>query len=154
MAQRERQQQGWQANRNGTFLKQELVDRLIRQGYHQWKAPPTLMQEAFFVYRGDGLFQSLYGTPITFDVYLYHPWKHPEGLIITSKYQEVSGSVDEKLPYLVGSLKATGTRAYLLLIGSGARKEAIQWCQAQQDEALTVLTTWHEWIWLFSHAIL
>ena len=146
--------QGWQATFNGHHWEHDLIDRLKRHGYLQWGAPPSLLPEPYFVHQCRDMFQSIYKTPLTLDLYIYHPWKHPEGLIIEGKYQENSGSVDEKFPYVIENLRQTGKRCILMLLGGGARKEAVQWCLEQQDDKLGVMTSWDEWTRLLNNGLL
>jgi len=80
------------------------------------------------------------------DFFIWHPWKHPYGLIIEIKYQEIPGSVDEKFPYAIANLKAAGIPSILLVFGDGARREAKAWCMRQQDANLRVFTRMDDWI--------
>jgi hypothetical protein len=142
------QQQGQQANSNGKNFESDIAHRLRTAGYVS--APKVIASPTspYFVPQCGTLFHTIYHTKLVTDFYVWHPHKHPQGLIIEAKYQAVGGSVDEKFPYLVFSLKATQTPAMLLLIGSGARREAVAWCEAQQTEHFMVLTTWEAFIGL------
>jgi len=104
-------------------------------------------QPPFFLRQYRGRFQSLYGLPLLVDFAIWHPQKYPQGFLIQVKYQETSGSVDEKFPFLVLSLLQTGIPTLLLLLGDGAKREAIAWCLAQQTPGgLTVMTQWETFI--------
>lgn len=142
----DKQAQGRLANTHGQFWRNDLAYRLTQHGYEEWDAPPTLpFQQPFFVRDCATLFTTIYGLPMAVDCFLWHPHRYPKGLVIATKYQETSGSVDEKFPFIVANLKALGIPTVLLLIGGGARPEAIQWCRTQQDEFLRVFSTWEEW---------
>src|SRR5262245_38843465 len=49
--------------------------------------------------------ENIYGYQSEFDFVLYHPTKHPDGLIIEVKWQQTRGTTDEKLPYLVTNIQ-------------------------------------------------
>jgi len=74
------------------------------------------------------MFRNPYNEAMTLDFYLYHPLKAVEGLILECKFQDGSGSTDEKLHFTVAALKATGKRTILLLMGGGFRPCAVQYC--------------------------
>jgi hypothetical protein len=64
-------------------------------------------------------------------------------VLVEMKWQATPGSVDEKYPFAVLTLKRVaverGLRAVLVLAGGGARNVAVRWCREQQDENLLVL---------------
>ena len=59
-----------------TYLEQPIYSRKVRIG------------------------KSIYGTDLLCDFIVYHPQKHPNCLVIEARWQESSGTVDEKYPYL------------------------------------------------------
>lgn len=140
--------QGWQANKNSANAKELIVATLRQSGYTEvpeltlWDRERALFQYREPVYARDyrGDLQTIYQTPLLVDFLLLHPRTHPHGLVIKVKHQSVSGSVDEKLPYLVASLKQTLLPSLFILIGRGPKKEAIAWLRDQQDDLLTVMT--------------
>lgn len=140
------QQQGFQANRNGATVEADIRQRLIAHGY----TPMTTRQAPtwptpYFIAQYRGAFLSLYLTPLRLDFFLVHPQKHPNGLILESKYQETGGSADEKLVYTVLSLKQAGIPTILLIQGAGYRTQAVQWCRRQADALFRVMD-WNEFI--------
>lgn len=135
------QQQGTQANSNGRHCEDVIMAMLMSKGYASRKDAPTEYKDPFFVYQCRGVVNGLYGKPLKVDFYVWHPSKHPRGLIIESKYQETPGSVDEKFPYTVGSLKQSGIPAVLLIVGPGPKPEAVAWCQSQQTDGFSVFTS-------------
>jgi hypothetical protein len=141
------QQQGQQANSNGKNLESDIAHRLLSAGYVQAKRVLKQGMTPYFIRQCRSLFHNMYGSKMIVDFYLWHPEKHPDGLIIEAKYQEKKGSVDNKFPYLVQSLKKTNTPSMILLIGTGAREEAIRWCEAQQHDTFTVITTWEAFVY-------
>jgi hypothetical protein len=150
----DKQQQGRQATHNGSFAEKDLFQRLHAQGYKQWREPPTLFPEPYFVHQHQGKFQSIYGTPLVVDFFIWNQWKHPYGLIIEIKYQEISGSVDEKFPYTIANLQEARIPSILLVFGDGARTEAKHWCLQQQNSLLTVFTRMDDWIKALNRGLL
>ena len=55
------------------------------------------------------------------------------GLVIESKWQDRSGSVDEKFPYLVGTIKVGTYPTIVIAGGHGCKPAAFQWLRAQCD---------------------
>lgn len=132
------QNQGRQANSNGRAFEEMIAQRLRSSGYQQIQNCPKSFQSPFFVPQMRGRFVSIYGTDMRVDFFVWHPSKYPNGLVIECKYQETSGSADEKFPYTIANLRKTGIPAILLVMGSGPKRCAIEWCMQQQDDQLTV----------------
>lgn len=80
---------------------------------------------------------SIYGVPWFLDFVIWHPERFPNGLIAEIKQQSVAGSVDEKYPFVVLSLKAISEQidgpTVLFVSGGAARQCAAEWCLNQQD---------------------
>lgn len=143
---RDSQQQGRKANSNGRYFEQLLCQSLRSRGYAEYRAVPAVPRFAFFIYQFKGRFVSIYGLPMTVDLYLWHPTKYPQGLIIECKYQETAGTADEKFPYTVFSLQQAGIPAILLVIGQGAKRKAVRWCLSQQSELLKVFDSFEAFL--------
>jgi hypothetical protein len=80
------------------------------------------------------LCESIYGHVIKCDFILYHPKLWTECLVIESKWQQVSGSVDEKYPYTVINLKEQSpVQSIIVVDGNGQKKGAIAWLRRQVD---------------------
>ena len=78
--------------------------------------------------------ESVYGTKLISDFMLYHPEKHPNRLIIECKWQQSSGSVDEKYPYNVLNIQHMYlSPAIILLDGEGYKSGAADWLRGQVD---------------------
>lgn len=151
MRHRDSNPQGWNANNNGRNWELDIKDRLRRHGYEEWNEPPTLLRDKpFFVHQHKSLFLNPYLEPMTLDFYIYHPWKYVEGLILECKFQDESGSTDEKLHFAVAGLKGTGLRTILLLMGNGFRSSAVRYCQRHQNDLFMVLTRWDELVRMFN----
>jgi hypothetical protein len=78
--------------------------------------------------------ESIYGTQIFSDFMIYHPQKWPEKLIIECKWQQASGSVDEKYPYNVLNIREKyPSPCVILLDGEGYKTGAAEWLRRQVD---------------------
>lgn len=74
-----------------------------------------------------------YGATSATDVYLQDADEFKEGLHIECKWQQVSGSVDEKYALTVYSLKGFKRKSILILDGGGARPVVVRWIKSKQD---------------------
>lgn len=75
---------------------------------------------------------SIFGHPLKTDFYLPN-----DQIIIESKWQNVAGSADEKLPYLVMNIRERYPHPTVLVYGGqGWRTGAITWVKAQVDSKL------------------
>ena len=92
-----------------------------------------------FIWRQQTL-KSIYGIPwrIDFTVWDENLWSR--GLFIEAKSRSTSGSVDEKLPFVIASLKNNPCPSGLLLEGEGFRDAAKQWALEQQTDQFRVWT--------------
>lgn len=74
--------------------------------------------------------RNIYGSPWKADIFAYCPERFPNGLIVESKRQTVSGSVDEKLPFVVLSMnQADQYNCLLSILGGGMRPIATDWAK-------------------------
>jgi hypothetical protein len=112
------QTQGERANSNGRSAEDVIAAILMQRRY--------IPQRQYAI--GLGIFE----TPIFTDFYLNDVPSFPQGLAIESKWQEVAGSVDEKLPYLVQNiLECFPCPAIVIIHGGGFRPGAEQWLRRQ-----------------------
>jgi hypothetical protein len=75
---------------------------------------------------------SIYGLPLLTDFWVRGAAGFPEGLAIEVKWQQSTGSVDEKFPYLVLNLKECyPCPAIVVADGGGQRPGALQWLRFQ-----------------------
>jgi hypothetical protein len=159
MARHDKMTQGGQANDNGSAYELVIAGTLQRRKYtplQRSKSRSKVAQADFdaLVERlhatGQPYYRtqfksghrSLYGLEQTADFWLWHPAKFPHGAIIEVKYQSENGSVDEKYPFTVQSLRLAGLPVFLVLGGGGAKPEAIDWCVGQEGDGLTVFRDW------------
>lgn len=81
--------------------------------------------------------KGIYGTPIRCDFILYNSEKHPNGLVIESKWQQGKGSVDEKFPYLEQNIKKKYKyNTIIILDGNGYKPGANKWLRSQINNNL------------------
>lgn len=128
-------QGGSQANYTGTVLEQYILSRLTERGYTlvpQRRFIPARYLEQPIYSRRFHIGSSIYNTPQYCDFILYHPKKWPNNLVIESKWQQTSGSVDEKYPYLVLNIQMKyQCPTILILDGGGYKKGAEKWVRSQ-----------------------
>lgn len=74
----------------------------------------------------------IYGTKISVDFYIIGSESIPNGLIIECKWQQVNGSVDEKLPYVNLNIQnCYPAPAVVLIDGGGMKPGAVTWLTQQ-----------------------
>lgn len=75
---------------------------------------------------------SIYGLPINADFWVRGAPGFPDGLAIEVKWQQSTGSVDEKFPYLMLNIRECyPCPALVIADGGGQRSGALQWLRAQ-----------------------
>lgn len=113
--------QGRRANRNGKAAEGVIEDTLTRRGY-----PPKTQ---FLIGK------SIFDTDLYADFYLDTVPPFPNGLIIESKWQEVAGSAEEKIVYLVENVRHCYPCPVIIIAdGSGFRPGALRWLRAQSGQ--------------------
>jgi len=76
--------------------------------------------------------QSIYGLPLNTDFWVRGGPGLPTGLAIEVKWQQSTGSVDEKFPYLVHNIKECyPCPALVIADGGGQRPGALHWLRGQ-----------------------
>jgi hypothetical protein len=76
--------------------------------------------------------QSIYGLPLNADFWVCGAPGLPTGLAIEVKWQQSTGSVDEKFPYLVHNIKECyPCPALVIADGGGQRPGALHWLRGQ-----------------------
>jgi len=129
------QQGGKTANKTGKALEEFITHSLKETDYtlvekKNWKTARYLDQPIYT--RQLFICKSIYGTNVYGDFVIFHPQKHPDCLVIEAKWQQVSGSVDEKLPFLVNNIKQKfPIDAIIIIDGGGQKKGAIEWVKTQ-----------------------
>jgi hypothetical protein len=79
--------------------------------------------------------QGIYGTDLRADFLISGLPGFPDGLIIESKWQASTGSVDEKFPYVVSNIRAGKYPCPVIVVldGGGYKDGAEQWLRSQVD---------------------
>lgn len=152
------EQGGKKANRTGNHLEMMIEDSLQRNGYsHTQKKHffQTIEENKLIYTRQINLCDSIYGTKINCDFILYHPEKYPDCLVIESKWQQSSGSVDEKYPFLVLNIKEQfPCPAIIVIDGGGYKPGAEKWLRSQIDDKLLHVFNIREYItWVNNGAL-
>jgi len=95
----------------------------------------TILTERHITYHRQHIIgQGIYGNAIRADFYISQIAQFPAGVAIESKWQDVSGSADEKLPYLVENIaNCYPCPAIIVLDGGGHRDGAVAWVRARID---------------------
>lgn len=146
-------QSGTQPKNKGTPLEQLIVTSLHSRGYTAIPprkfTPARYLEQPIYSSRFH-IGPSIYNTPQYCDFILYHPEKWESNLIIELKWQQSSGSVDEKYPYLVLNIQLKyECPTILLLDGGGYKPGAEKWIRAQAGKGnllhvfnMTEFATW------------
>ncbi|WP_341753294.1 MULTISPECIES: PD-(D/E)XK nuclease superfamily protein [unclassified Candidatus Tisiphia] len=140
------------ANKTGNELEVFINNRLVREGYvfvpkTRFIASQTLAQPIYT--RQFNLGKTIYNTVWQCDFILYHPAKHSNCFVIESKWQQSSGSADEKYPYTTKILNIKSVYDAIIIIdGDGYKKGALQWLKDQVHGnlkgvfSMSEFTTW------------
>lgn len=133
--------QGAQANLTGNRLERFIEHSLVDGGFAKVADKIALTNSMGSFTKPSYASQvnighTIYGTDLICDFLLFHPQKWPEGLVIEAKWQQVSGTVDEKYPYFVMNVWSSEYATVFVLDGGGYRPGAEQWIRAMQRENL------------------
>jgi hypothetical protein len=122
---------GVAANKQGRILERTIVPCLQSYGfivvrYSEWKVDPSKIGDEIVL--ANVPYTTIYGHP-GFTEFLLKSKKHNLEIRIECKWQQSSGSVDEKLPYLyLNCLEAVPEREIVIVVGGGGMKKgAIAW---------------------------
>ncbi|MEC4985189.1 MAG: PD-(D/E)XK nuclease superfamily protein [Oscillatoria sp. PMC 1068.18] len=134
--------QGSRAVTSGNVLENTIESILQTHKYYQvgtnvskkkrqnYLSNASLLQKRYArqVFVGNGI----YDTEIYVDFYIIGVSMVPEGLIIECKWQQSSGSVDEKLPYVNLNIQnCYPAPAIVVIDGGGMKPGAIKWLKSQ-----------------------
>lgn len=85
---------------------------------------------------------SIYGTPRKCDFLAINREIFDDDLIIECRWQQTSGSVDEKYPKLLFDILKTGIPTVVLLDGEGYRPAAKKWLEEQAHPKSALIGVW------------
>lgn len=125
--------QGGRANRHGRNAEDVIA--------------AILAQRANRVDRQVHIGKSIFDSEVYVDFFLRDHPRFAGGLIIESKWQDASGSVDEKLPYLVLNIRYCYPCPTIIVIhGGGFRPGAVRWLRTQIDDTLIAVFRLEEFL--------
>jgi len=87
------------------------------------------------------VYNDIYGTPKKTHIYAYCPVKYKTGLLIEVRWQAISGTVDQKYPFIILSLERAPTKTILILDGKGMREEAVEWAKGRETDKHMVFSS-------------
>jgi hypothetical protein len=91
--------------------------------------------------------RSIFDSEVYADFFIRNHPRFPTGLIVESKWQDASGSVDEKLPYLVMNIRfCYPCPTIIVMHGGGFRPGAVRWLRTQLDDKLIAVFRLEEFL--------
>lgn len=136
------------ANHTGNRLERFVKDALVEYGYTEFWDHKAQAFENRKAIGGKQYMQQLpvgttiYETVRKADFFVVNKAKFPDDLIIECKWQQSSGSVDEKYPFLLFNIIKTGVPTVILLDGDGYKPSAKKWLQDQMDLKRALIHVW------------
>lgn len=137
--------------KTGRSFEKNIEAQLLNLGYKKVKATEflkysKLTDEKYFASQFN-LGKNIYDTSQIVDFIISRINNDP--LVIQAKWQQSTGSVDEKFPYLITNLKEKSQFDSLIVIdGGGYREGAVVWMKEQVDEKLIGVFSYTEFmIW-------
>ena len=124
---------GATAVKRGTRLE-NLVEDLLAEEYQKVPAKKffalTGLEQPIFA-RQCPVGIDVYGKSRRIDFIVFHPIKWPECLVIQCKWQSAKGSVEEKYPFEVLSIRENPYPTIIVLDGGGYTQAAEDWLRGQ-----------------------
>ena len=110
----------------------------------------TLKNCGYFVERDVDVGYGIYGGTAKAEIVAHNSKRFPNGLIVKPYWQSVSGSADQKFPYMV----LTARQSYelpsvIVYAGGGYQEGAIEWLRGEVDDQLVAVLhveEFAEWI--------
>lgn len=137
--------------KTGRSFEKNIEAQLLNLGYKKVKATEflkysKLTDEKYFASQFN-LGKNIYDTSQIVDFIISRNNNSP--LVIQAKWQQSTGSVDEKFPYLIINLKEKSQFDSLIVIdGGGYREGAVVWMKEQVDDKLIGVFSYTEFmIW-------
>ncbi|MEW6737381.1 MAG: PD-(D/E)XK nuclease superfamily protein [Acidobacteriota bacterium] len=125
--------------------------RASQTNYNHEAIAAMLMRQGYQVRTNVLIGENIYGTGLRVGVLVNGITRFPNGLIIESRTQEITGTTDEKLPYLVLNIREKYPHPTVLILdGDGFRPGAVVWVEEQVNEKLirvfTKLGHFRDWL--------
>lgn len=138
---------GAKANRTGNTLERFVEQTLLSQGYLRVPDRGTAFDERTTMPGKHFASQVPIGTTVyetrrRCDFLVLNPITFPEGLVIECKWQQSSGSVDEKFPFLLLNIDRSKIPTIVLLDGSGFKPAAKTWLLDQSKSHPLLRAVW------------
>jgi hypothetical protein len=136
------------ANHTGSQLETFVEDALLRHGYSSfWNHKSQAFENRKAIGGKQYMTQlpvgtTIYETQRKADFFIVNKEKFPDDLIIECKWQQSSGSVDEKYPFLLFNIIKTGVPTVVLLDGDGYKPAAKEWLKSQMDLKRALIGVW------------
>ena len=109
-----------------------------------------LKGNGYYVERNVDVGLGVYGGTAKAEIVAHNSKRFPEGLIVKPYYQSVSGSADEKFPYMVlTSRESYELPSVIVYAGGGYREGAIEWLSKETDTQLVAvlhIDEFSEWL--------
>jgi len=135
-------QQGKKANYTGETTENNIA-AMLQNACKGWR-----------IRRQTSLCKDIYGRTARVDFLVRGMPVHPEGIILEVKHQKSRGSIDEKFPYLVMSIKQCYPYPTIIILdGDGYSKGAERWLRRQIGGKLYGVMSFSEFQnWLFEQS--
>jgi hypothetical protein len=139
---------GTKANHTGNRLEKFVRAALHETGYVEFL---TQKAQAFQNRKAIGgkqyiqqlrVGETIYDTVRKCDFMVINRAKFPNDLIIECKWQQSSGSVDEKYPFLYFNIIKTGVPTVVLMDGGGYKPSAMAWLKDQVSKTGALIGVW------------
>jgi hypothetical protein len=139
---------GSRANKTGNQLERFVQDALRAGGYAEfWNHKSQAFANRKTIGGKQYLKQlpvgdTIYDTMRKCDFFIVNRSKFPNDLIIECKWQQISGSVDEKYPFLFFNIVKTGVPTVVLIDGGGYKPAAKAWLKDQVSKTGALIGVW------------
>jgi len=139
---------GTKANKTGNRL-QNFVETILKE--HDYAEFWNYKHQAFDQRKSIGgkqymtqlpVGKTIYDTERICDFFVVNKDKFPNDLIIECKWQQSTGSVDEKYAYLVFNIVKLGVPTVVLLDGDGYKPAAKAWLKDQVNPKGALIAVW------------
>ena len=139
---------GTKANKTGNRLEKFVEQALQERGYteflgHKLQAfdnRKTIGGKQYIKQLHAG--ETIYNTTRKCDFFVINKEKFQDDLIIECKWQQSSGSVDEKYPFLLCNIVKTAIPTVVLMDGGGYKPAAMKWLKDQVSPASALIGVW------------